>query len=158
MESRSCNPSEQKSTSLPYSFRADRVTVHVSQGSVVDVRGVDAIVNAAWSDQGDIVGIDSAISDKAGDTIKEEYRKYVIKHGSLQEGETLVTSAGELKYKGIIHCVKPKRWSSNSEKEEYVTKLNKAILNIFHEAENHGFFKIAMPAMRAGKYLNTRYA
>ncbi|KAK3610465.1 hypothetical protein CHS0354_016654 [Potamilus streckersoni] len=156
-DKQTCNPNKKESTSLPYSFEADRITVHVSQGSIVDVIGVDAIVNTDFSDKGDAVGIGCIISDKAGKDITEEYRKHVKKHGPLKEGETVVTAAGKLPYKGVIHCVVPKSWSSSSTKEEYVMKLNQTILNIFLEAENRGFFKIAMPAIRAESTASTDF-
>ncbi len=88
-------------------------------------------------------GTGNAISMRGGPSIQEELDKI----GSKNVGDVVITKAGNLKSKFIIHAVGPK-----FQEENINEKLQNLILNTLKEAEQKGIKKIAFPAMGAGFY------
>ena len=86
-------------------------------------------------------GFGTAIAVRGGPSIQEELKKI----GSANLTEAVVTSAGEMKAKYIVHAVGPKFQEENME-----TKLSATIRNALNEAEKKGITSIALPAMGAG--------
>lgn len=107
--------------------------IEVIRGDITKVKA-DAIVNAANSSLMGGGGVDGAIHRVGGPTILEECRKIVARQGGCKTGEAVITSAGNLPAKFVIHTVGPV-WDGgkNHEAEKladcYVNSLKVAIAN-----------------------------
>jgi O-acetyl-ADP-ribose deacetylase (regulator of RNase III) len=106
---------------------------------------VDVIVNAANSQLKGGGGVDGAIHRAAGPSVMEECRKI----GKCPTGEAVMTNAGSLKAKKIIHTVGPV-WNGGHRDEEDL--LRKAYSNSFELAVRAGLRTIAFPAISTGVY------
>src|SRR5919202_2863053 len=110
-------------------------------------RNVDAIINAANSYLKDGGGVAASIVRKGGEIIQEESDKIVTgKGGSLVPvGSAVITTAGKLPCKAVIHPVGPRMDEGN---EDY--KLRKAVRSSLLLASKKGFRSISMPAISSG--------
>ena len=78
----------------------------VYKASIIRV-DVDAIVNAANDTMMHGGGVARVISEAAGYELDRESREYVDRHGQVDVNKNIVTTAGRLRYKGVIHAVGP---------------------------------------------------
>jgi O-acetyl-ADP-ribose deacetylase (regulator of RNase III) len=124
-------------------FPGDR-TFHVAFGNLLD-QPMDAIVNAANSNLAHGGGVAGAISRAAGPELDEASRQHVREHGPLPVGHAVVTTAGRLPFKGVVHAVGPV-WGEGDE----ATKLASAVASALGAANQHGWRTIAMPAVSSG--------
>ncbi|MFZ5980103.1 MAG: macro domain-containing protein [Candidatus Zixiibacteriota bacterium] len=88
-------------------------------------------------------GFGTAISVRGGPSIQDELNEM----GPLKTTEAVVSSAGNLKVKYIIHAVGPR-----FQEEEIENKLKVTIENILRLAESKGITSIALPPMGTGFY------
>jgi O-acetyl-ADP-ribose deacetylase (regulator of RNase III) len=102
---------------------------------------VDAIVNAANTSLFLGSGVAGAIRKKGGDVIQAECDKL----GPVPLGEAVVTGAGNLKAKYVIHAAGMNLGGSVSE-----DSLRKATKNSLLRAEEKGVKTIAFPAIGTG--------
>ena len=119
-------------------------------------RDVDVIVNAANSKLDHVGGVSKAIAEAAGEVIKDECERYIIDQGPLLEGQVVVTSAGKLPFKKVIHAVGPK-WRKESTRETEMGNtpreeklLRYVVTNALEAAKS--FKSIAIPAIGTGIY------
>ena len=110
---------------------------------------VDAIVNAANSSLMGGGGVDGAIHRAGGPAILEDCRKIVAKQGGCKTGEAVITTAGDLPAKFVIHTVGPV-W--NGGKSNEATKLANCYKNSLLLAEENNIKTIAFPNISTGIY------
>lgn len=110
---------------------------------------VDALVNAANSSLMGGGGVDGAIHRAGGPAILEACKKIVAKQGGCKTGEAVITTAGNLPARFVIHTVGPVwQGGSNGEKE----KLANCYINSLKLAEKNACKSIAFPNISTGVY------
>lgn len=110
---------------------------------------VDAIVNAANSSLMGGGGVDGAIHRAGGKEILEQCKAIVSKQGPLPTGEAVITTAGKMPAKYVIHTVGPV-WRGGKDNEE--EKLANCYTNSLELAAENGCKTIAFPNISTGVY------
>ena len=105
----------------------------------------DAIVNAANGQLAHGGGVAAAIARAAGAALVQEGDRLVAARGPLAVGEAVVTTAGKLPFKGVIHAVGPQQ-GIGREEELLVEALGAA----FALADERGWESLAFPAVSSG--------
>ncbi|XP_026789921.3 poly(ADP-ribose) polymerase family member 14-related sequence 1 isoform X1 [Pangasianodon hypophthalmus] len=109
---------------------------------------VDAIVNAANETLDLSGGLSKALSDAAGPQLQEACNQIIKKRTQLKTGEAVLTDAGQLPCKYVIHVVGPDYDSSNPQKA--VTLLNNALRRSLNLADREYCQTLAIPAISSG--------
>ncbi len=122
--------------------------IKVLQGDITRV-AVDAIVNAANSSLLGGGGVDGAIHRAGGPVILEDCRKIVAKQGGCKTGEAVITRAGNLPVKFVIHTVGPV-WNGGGKGEEQL--LANVYWNSLTLAAENDIQSIAFPNISTGIY------
>ncbi|WP_020568452.1 O-acetyl-ADP-ribose deacetylase [Neolewinella persica] len=122
--------------------------ITLQQGDITKLE-VDAIVNAANTSLLGGGGVDGAIHRAGGPTILDDCMKIRARQGGCKVGEAVVTSAGNLPCKHIIHTVGP-RWNEGNSDE--TTLLANCYHNVLRLAQESGSRKIAIPNISTGIY------
>lgn len=112
---------------------------------------VDAIVNAANSSLMGGGGVDGAIHRAGGPAILEECRKIVARQGSCKTGQAVITTAGNLPAKFVIHTVGPV-WNDGSRAAELDQLLANCYTNSLQLAVDNHCSSIAFPNISTGVY------
>lgn len=120
----------------------------VIQGDITTIK-VDAIVNAANNSLMGGGGVDGAIHRAGGSKILEECKKIVSKQGELPTGEAVITSAGNLPAKFVIHTVGPVWHGGNSNENQ---KLSNCYVNSLQLATENKCKTISFPNISTGVY------
>lgn len=115
-------------------------TLRLVKGDITE-RKVDVIVNAANSHLKHLAGVAGAIVRKGGYTIQEESNKI----GFVPVGSAVITTAGRLPCKAVIHTVGPRMGEDGED-----NKLKNAVRNSLMLASQKGFQSISMPAISSG--------
>jgi len=110
---------------------------------------VDAIVNAANTSLLGGGGVDGAIHRAGGESILAECQKIRNKQGGCRVGEAVVTTAGKLSAKFVIHAVGPV-WNNGLSNENAL--LSSAYLNSLKIAMDNQIHSIAFPNISTGIY------
>ncbi|NXM34300.1 PAR14 polymerase, partial [Oxyruncus cristatus] len=109
---------------------------------------VDVVVNASNEDLKHIGGLADALLRAAGPALQEECNELVRKNGCFQPGSAVITGAGKLPCKNVIHAVGP-RWRKE-EPERCVDLLRKTVKKSLELAETYNCCSIALPAISGG--------
>lgn len=104
---------------------------------------VDAVVNAANEQLQLGSGVAGAIREKGGPSIQEECDRI----GSTPVGTAVMTGAGELKAKQVIHAVGPRYGEGDEDR-----KLAAAVRASLALADRNGLRSIALPAISTGNF------
>lgn len=105
----------------------------------------DAIVNAANGHLAHGGGVAAAIARAAGPALEQEGDRIVAARGPLAVGEAVVTTAGRLPFKGVIHAVGPHQGAGNEEQD-----LVRALDSAFRRAHERGWGSLSFPAVSSG--------
>jgi O-acetyl-ADP-ribose deacetylase (regulator of RNase III) len=107
-------------------------------------RDVDVIVNAANSYLKHGGGVAAAIVRKGGAIIQEESDR-IVAGGFVTVGSAVITTAGKLPCKAVIHTVGPRMGEGDED-----NKLLRAVQSTLALAAGKGFKSISMPAISSG--------
>lgn len=120
------------------------------QGDITE-QDVDAIVNAANSSLLGGGGVDGAIHRRGGPAILDACRAIRADRypSGLPAGEAVVTTAGNLPAKSVIHTVGPV-WHGGRRREEEV--LRRTYVNSLECARAAGLRMVAFPSISTGAY------
>lgn len=110
---------------------------------------VDAIVNAANSGLLGGGGVDGAIHKAGGSEIHEECMMIRNKKGRCHTGEAVITTAGKLKAKYVIHTVGPVWHGGYKNEKELLAKCYENSINL---ALKNSSKTIAFPNISTGVY------
>lgn len=122
--------------------------IEVLKGDITKVNA-DAIVNAANSSLMGGGGVDGAIHRIGGPAILEECKAIVAKQGPCHTGEAVITGAGNLPSKYVIHTVGPV-WHGGKNNENKL--LQNAYINSLKLAKEYSISSIAFPNISTGVY------
>jgi O-acetyl-ADP-ribose deacetylase (regulator of RNase III) len=122
--------------------------IEIQYGDITKL-SVDAIVNAANTSLLGGGGVDGAIHRAGGKAILEECQKIRDQQGGCQVGEAVITTAGRLPAKFVIHTVGPV-WRNGERNEDHL--LSQAYLNSLQLALENGVETIAFPNISTGIY------
>lgn len=121
-------------------LQINKKTIRLLKGDITE-RNVDAIVNAANSYLQHGGGVAAAIVRKGGHIIQQESNKI----GFVPVSEAVITTAGKLPCKAVIHAVGPRMGEGQEDH-----KLKQAVENVLQLASQKGFSSISMPAISSG--------
>lgn len=122
--------------------RINRTVVRLTKDDITDIE-VDAFVFYAQADLALGSGFGTAISVRGGPTVQKELQELA----PVATGEAVVSAAGNLKARHIIHAVGPK-----FQEEDTEGKLRTAVRGALKRADEKQLQQIAFPAMGAGYY------
>lgn len=110
---------------------------------------VDAIVNAANSGLMGGGGVDGAIHRAGGPSIVEECKAIVGRQGRCPTGGAVITGAGKLPARHVIHAVGPRYGRNPAQEAESLASAYRESLRLASEA---GCESVAFPAISTGAY------
>lgn len=119
--------------------KINKITIEIIQSDDILTLDVDAIVNATDSN----LSLPDRIARAAGPTLEQETRLI----GWCDIGSAIITSAGALKFKHIIHAAGP-RWGEGSERG----KLANATWESLQLAEMNHLRSLAIPPISTGAF------
>jgi O-acetyl-ADP-ribose deacetylase (regulator of RNase III) len=129
-------------------FEVNKAKLSVIQGDITH-QATDAIVNAANSGLMGGGGVDGAIHRAGGPVILEECIKIVASQGRLPTGQAVITTAGNMKAKLVIHTVGP-IWHGGHQDEPAL--LASAYRESLKLAAANKLASISFPSISTGVY------
>ncbi|MGE6395651.1 O-acetyl-ADP-ribose deacetylase [Chryseobacterium scophthalmum] len=122
--------------------------IELIKGDITKIQA-DVIVNAANSSLLGGGGVDGAIHHAGGKQILDECIEIINRQGKCKTGEAVVTTAGNLPAKYVIHTVGPV-WNDNEEKGSKLLAI--CYINSLKLAESLNVKTIAFPNISTGVY------
>jgi O-acetyl-ADP-ribose deacetylase (regulator of RNase III) len=120
--------------------RVGQTEIEIVEGDITEME-TEAIVNAANARLVLGAGVAGAIRTKGGPSIQEECDRI----GGTFVGGAVVTGAGRLKARYVIHAVGPRMGEGGEDQ-----KLRNATLNSLRRADEKAMKSIAFPAISTG--------
>lgn len=125
------------------------VAIDVVRGDITTI-DVDAIVNAANSSLMGGGGVDGAIHRAAGPSLLDECRAIVARQGECPPGDAVITGAGNLTARAVIHTVGPVWQPGEGERLDPI--LSSCYTTSLRLAVEAGCRSIAFPNISTGVY------
>ena len=122
--------------------------ISLIKGDITKIE-TDAIVNAANTSLLGGGGVDGAIHRAGGSAILEDCRKIVARQGGCKVGEAVITTAGRLPAKYVIHTVGPV-WNGGHKNEAQL--LANCYKNSLDLSVENDLKTIAFPNISTGIY------
>jgi len=122
--------------------------LRITQGDITQ-QSTDAIVNAANPSLMGGGGVDGAIHRAGGPAILQECKKIIARQGRLPAGKAVITTAGNLKAKYVIHTVGPIWHGGNKGEPELLASAYQESLKV--AAENN-LNSVSFPSISTGAY------
>lgn len=122
----------------------------VTQGDIT-LFNVDAIVNAASTHLHRGGGVGGAIHRAAGPALLTACRTYIRQHGRIRTGDAVLTPAGHLPCRYVIHTVGP-HWLFGLRARHQDKLLAKAYYQALVLARENVLQRIAFPCISTGHY------
>ena len=129
-------------------FAINRSKLVLVEGDITKVPS-DAIVNAANSRLVGGGGVDGAIHRAGGPSIMQELDDMRPRIGRCAAGDAVVTGAGNLPAKNVIHAVGPVFRDGNQGEPEQLTSCYRTSLRL---AEENGARSVSFPSISTGAY------
>jgi len=129
--------------------KSNRVAIRLNETQLELVEGditeldVDAIVNPANENLKMGEGVAGAIREKGGPSIQKECNRI----GGTPVGTAVITGAGDLPHKHVIHAVGPRMGDGDEDR-----KLAAAVRSSLALADRHGLGSVAVPAISTGNF------
>jgi len=121
-------------------IQLDGTELELLEGDITELN-IDAVVNPANDKLKLGSGVAGAILEKGGASIQKECDRI----GGTAVGTAVITGAGELNAKHVIHAVGPKMGEGDEDR-----KLSSAVRSALALADRHGLKSIAVPAISTG--------
>jgi O-acetyl-ADP-ribose deacetylase (regulator of RNase III) len=123
---------------------AEGVAFQIVRGNLLE-EPVDALVNAANGRLAHGGGVAGILSRAAGPALQDESDRIVRERGTLPTGSAVVTGAGRLPYKGIVHAVGPRQGEGDEGR-----LLERALTAAFEQADAARWSSLSFPAVSSG--------
>ncbi|KAF4108229.1 protein mono-ADP-ribosyltransferase PARP14-like [Onychostoma macrolepis] len=123
------------------------VTVTVRKTDICKI-SVDAVVNAANEDLKHSGGVAFALLQAAGPSLQQTCDQHTKAHGPLKHGEAIITDAGRLPCKYVVHAVGPR--FTDSDRLTTVQRLKRAVRESLNQASSKNCSSIAIPVISSG--------
>jgi O-acetyl-ADP-ribose deacetylase len=125
-----------------------KMEIKVIKGDITKI-SVDAIVNAANTSLMGGGGVDGAIHRAGGPKILEDCKKVVARQGGCKTGAAVITTAGNLPARYVIHTVGPVWNGGKNEERQFLGKCYEESLKL---AIQYKCRSIAFPNISTGIY------
>ena len=121
---------------------------------------VEAIVNPANDYLQHTEGVSFEILKTGGEVIKDESKRYIKEHGMLPTGCAMVTSAGNLPCKAVIHTVGPRFNETAIDHTFEEILMRNTITAVLERVVENDYKSVSIPAISTGvfKFPLTRFA
>jgi O-acetyl-ADP-ribose deacetylase (regulator of RNase III) len=134
---------------------SDSTVKIINQAQLAIIKGditrqaTDAIVNAANPSLMGGGGVDGAIHRAGGPSILEECRQIIARQGQMPTGQAVITTAGRMPAKYVIHTVGPVWHGGGRQEAELLASAYRESLKL---AARDGLDSIAFPSISTGAY------
>ncbi|XP_043106136.1 protein mono-ADP-ribosyltransferase PARP14-like isoform X1 [Puntigrus tetrazona] len=125
------------------------VTVTVRKANICKIH-VDAVVNAANEDLKHIGGLALALLQAAGPSLQQICDQHTKANGPLKPGDAIITDAGRLPCKYVVHAVGPR--FSDSDRRTTEQCLRRAVRESLKQASSKNCSSIAIPVISSGVF------
>ncbi len=124
------------------SIQMNGTHLELLEGDITEL-DVEALVNAANEELKLGTGVAGAIREKGGPSLQKECNRI----GGTPVGTAVITGAGDLAAKHVIHAVGPKMGEGDEDR-----KLSSAVRSALALADRHRLRSIALPAISTGVF------